>query len=169
MPVPPLTSDMLATISMFENVKVEPMSFYSTCPPPTLANAQINTQDQQTNVLQQQQQQHNPQNQQQRNDNTHHSTVITTNDDKDNMQGNVVRLYESFYKFTIFLLYLMFNMLYLFSFVSFLFLTSLFLNFTLFNLPFLVPLSAIRYFVIKHSRSHQTRTDSEYRTISTAS
>lgn len=91
MPVPPLTSDMLATISMFENVKVEPMSFYS-CPPPTLATTQITTQDQQNALLQQQT---HPQqnNQQARNENTqqqHHSTVITANNDKDNMQGNVV-------------------------------------------------------------------------------
>lgn len=34
MPVPP-TSDLLATITMFEQqIKAEPMGFYSTCPPP---------------------------------------------------------------------------------------------------------------------------------------
>lgn len=33
MPVPP-TTDLLATISMFEQIKAEPIGFYSPCPPP---------------------------------------------------------------------------------------------------------------------------------------
>lgn len=32
MPVPP-PSDLLATISMFEQIKAEPIGFYSACPP----------------------------------------------------------------------------------------------------------------------------------------
>lgn len=40
MPVPP-SSDLLATISMFEQqIKSEPMGFYSTCPPPPPQMAQ---------------------------------------------------------------------------------------------------------------------------------
>lgn len=36
MPVPP-TTDLLATISMFEQIKAEPIGFYSACPPPGMS------------------------------------------------------------------------------------------------------------------------------------
>lgn len=60
MPVPP-TTDLLATISMFEQIKSEPMGFYSTCPPPQMVQAPIA-----------------------RAENSQHA-VIATNDDKDNI------------------------------------------------------------------------------------
>jgi hypothetical protein len=103
--IPQPATDMLATISMFEQIKVEPLTFFQTCPQTrTLTTSgndgqqhqqqqQIQVQTVQQNMLQQQHQHQNnnmQQHQQHRNDTQHHSTVITINDDKDNMQGNVV-------------------------------------------------------------------------------
>jgi hypothetical protein len=64
MPVPQ-TSDLLATISMFEQIKAEPMGFYSACPPPTaqMVGVQAPLPPRSENSQQ---------------------SVITSNDDKDN-------------------------------------------------------------------------------------
>lgn len=73
----PPQSDLLTTISMFDQIKAEPLHFYqSSCPPQI--TAQINPQLQAAAVLQQNQVQ-----------NQQHATVITINDDKDNLQANV--------------------------------------------------------------------------------
>lgn len=93
MPVPP-PSDLLATINLFEQqIKAEPITFYSTCPPPPPGatagppTAQMTTTTSQhirpdtitvvSNAQQQQQQNQQPQHQQQ--------SVITTIDTKNNL------------------------------------------------------------------------------------
>lgn len=70
------SSDLLTTITMFDQIKAEPLHFYqSSCP--TQITAQINPQQQHqvTAVLQQSQIQ-----------NQQNATVVTINDDKDNLQ-----------------------------------------------------------------------------------
>lgn len=74
MPVPPNT-DLLATISMFEQIKAEPIGFYSACPPPPppgMVGGQRNPADSQQQQQQQQQ-----------------TSVITSNEDNKELQQSM--------------------------------------------------------------------------------
>lgn len=88
MPVPP-TSDLLATISMFEQqIKSEPMSFYSACPPPPQMAQQMQARADNTTQQPQPQQhsQHQQQPQQQQQQPQHQQqSVIAMIDNKSNV------------------------------------------------------------------------------------
>lgn len=69
MPVPP-PSDLLATISMFEQIKAEPIGFYSACPPTQSSQSMSSRSGTSGDSSQQQQQQQ--------------QSVITSSNNEDN-------------------------------------------------------------------------------------